>query len=217
MVTPIMAALRAAERPDPAARSFASSSPSTPGYALSTEVRTLKKASRPFTIRLRMARRSRRSRQAAAAPPDRSQRIHFHKRCFSATVALSGQIAAFWGRELTRGPWPGYCAPNVPVARPTRPAPPLARLDTCPLTSKFEVLSFDDAEAALRAPEDAARPRTLVVFAGTDLAFGDRTKALLKDAQAQIERAAGGGQIQGQDRLGARNSRARRRRRRAGC
>ena len=57
------------------------------------------------------------------------------------------------------------------------------------LNAKFEVLSFDDAEAALQAPEDAGRPRTLVVFSGAELALGARAKALLKDAQAQIERA----------------------------
>ncbi|QGM98548.1 leucyl aminopeptidase [Methylocystis parvus] len=58
------------------------------------------------------------------------------------------------------------------------------------LNAKFEVLSFDESEAALRAPEEAGRPRALVIFVGTDLALGDRAKALLKDAKAQIDRAA---------------------------
>lgn len=65
------------------------------------------------------------------------------------------------------------------------------------LNAKFEVLSFDEAEAALRAPEDAGRPRTLVVFAGTDLALGDRAKSILKDAGALIERAAGAAKFKG--------------------
>jgi leucyl aminopeptidase len=65
------------------------------------------------------------------------------------------------------------------------------------LNAKFEVLSFDEAEAALRTPEDAGRPRALVVFAGTDLALGDRAKALLTDAQAQLERAAAAAKFKG--------------------
>jgi leucyl aminopeptidase len=65
------------------------------------------------------------------------------------------------------------------------------------LQAKFEVLSFDEAEAVLHAPEDSARPRTLVVFAGNDLALPARAKALLKDAQAQIDRAAGAAKFKG--------------------
>lgn len=65
------------------------------------------------------------------------------------------------------------------------------------LNAKFDVLSFDEAEAALRAPEDAARPRTLVVFAGADLSLGARAKALLKDALPQIERAAAAAKFKG--------------------
>jgi leucyl aminopeptidase len=65
------------------------------------------------------------------------------------------------------------------------------------LNVKFEVISFDDAEAALGAPEDAARPRTLVIFAGNDLALGERTRATVKDAQPQIERAAGAAKFKG--------------------
>ncbi len=65
------------------------------------------------------------------------------------------------------------------------------------LNAKIEVLSFDEAEAALRAPEDASRPRTLVVFAGTDLALGGRAKAVLTDAQAQFERAAAAAKFKG--------------------
>jgi leucyl aminopeptidase len=65
------------------------------------------------------------------------------------------------------------------------------------LNAKFEVLSFDDAEAALQAPEDAGRARTLVVFVGADLALGARAKALVKDAQGQIERAAAAAKFKG--------------------
>ncbi len=65
------------------------------------------------------------------------------------------------------------------------------------LSAKYEVLSFDAAEAALRTPEEAGRPRTLVVFAGADLALGDRAKALLKDALAQLERAAAAAKFKG--------------------
>jgi leucyl aminopeptidase len=65
------------------------------------------------------------------------------------------------------------------------------------LNVKFEVISFDDAAAALGAPEDAARPRTLVIFAGNDLAMGDRTRGIVKDAQPQIERAAAAAKFKG--------------------
>jgi leucyl aminopeptidase len=65
------------------------------------------------------------------------------------------------------------------------------------LNVKFEVISFDDAEVALGAPEDAARPRTLVIFAGADLAMGDRTKAVVGAAQGQIERAAAAAKFKG--------------------
>ncbi len=65
------------------------------------------------------------------------------------------------------------------------------------LNAKFEVLSFDDAEAALHAPEEACRPRTLVVFAGAELAMGGRAGALLGDARAQIERAAAAAKFKG--------------------
>ncbi|PPD44132.1 MAG: leucyl aminopeptidase, partial [Methylocystis sp.] len=65
------------------------------------------------------------------------------------------------------------------------------------LNAKFEVLSFDEAEAALRAPEDAGRPRNLVVFAGTELALAERAAALLKDAKAQIDRAAAAARFKG--------------------
>jgi leucyl aminopeptidase len=65
------------------------------------------------------------------------------------------------------------------------------------LNAKLEVLSYDEAEAALRAPEDATRPRTLVVFAGTDLAMSNRAKALLDEAQTQIERAAAAAKFKG--------------------
>ncbi len=65
------------------------------------------------------------------------------------------------------------------------------------LNAKLEVLSYDEAEAALRAPEDVSRSRTLVVFAGTDLAMSDRVKELLKEAQAQIGRAAAAAKFKG--------------------
>jgi leucyl aminopeptidase len=65
------------------------------------------------------------------------------------------------------------------------------------LNARFDALSFDDAEALLRHPEEAGRPRALVVFAGPELAMGDRTKALLKDALPQIERAAAAAKFKG--------------------
>ncbi|GLI93098.1 leucyl aminopeptidase [Methylocystis echinoides] len=65
------------------------------------------------------------------------------------------------------------------------------------LNAKFEVISFDDAEAALAAPETEGKPRTLVLFAGSDLAMGARAKALLKDAQSQLERAASAAKFKG--------------------
>ncbi len=55
---------------------------------------------------------------------------------------------------------------------------------------KFEPLSFDDFRSRLAGPEDKASPRTLVVFAGADLAFGETTRALLRDASEQVARAA---------------------------
>ena len=55
---------------------------------------------------------------------------------------------------------------------------------------KFEPLSFDDVKSRLAGPEDKASPRTLVVFAGAELAFGAATKALLAGAADQIARAA---------------------------
>jgi leucyl aminopeptidase len=55
---------------------------------------------------------------------------------------------------------------------------------------KFELLSYDDAKSRLAGPEDRANPRTLVVFAGAELAFGEATKAQLADAGEQIARAA---------------------------
>lgn len=58
------------------------------------------------------------------------------------------------------------------------------------LSMKFDAQPFEEAEAILRHPEDPARPRTLVVFAGGDLALGVRVKALLKEAEGHIARAA---------------------------
>ena len=65
------------------------------------------------------------------------------------------------------------------------------------LNAKFDALSFDDAEALLRHPEEAGRPRALVVFAGAELSMGERAKALLKDAAPQIERAAAAAKFKG--------------------
>ncbi len=58
------------------------------------------------------------------------------------------------------------------------------------LDVKFELLSHDDAKSRLAEPEDKARPRTLVVFAGADLAFGEATGTFLQDARDEIARAA---------------------------
>jgi len=58
------------------------------------------------------------------------------------------------------------------------------------LNCKIEVLSLEDAKARLAAAEDAAAPRALVVFAGKDLAFGQESAALLKEASEQVSRAA---------------------------
>ena len=55
---------------------------------------------------------------------------------------------------------------------------------------KFEPLSFDDVKSRLAGPEDKASPRTLVVFAGAELAFGAAAKGLLAGAADQIARAA---------------------------
>jgi len=65
------------------------------------------------------------------------------------------------------------------------------------LNAKYEVQTFDEAEAQLRAPEAADKPRTLVVFAGSELAMADRVKAMLKDAQPQIARAAAAANFKG--------------------
>lgn len=65
------------------------------------------------------------------------------------------------------------------------------------LNIKYEVISVDDAEALLGAAEDAARPRTLIIFAGNDLAMGERTRAAVKNAQGQIERAAAAAKFKG--------------------
>jgi len=65
------------------------------------------------------------------------------------------------------------------------------------LNAKIEVLSHDEAEARLAAPQDAAKPRALVVFAGQDLAFGARAKAFLGEAEEQISRAAAAAKFKG--------------------
>ncbi len=58
------------------------------------------------------------------------------------------------------------------------------------LDIKFESISFDEAKTRLAAPEESAKPRTLVVYSGAELSFGETTKALLHEASAQISRAA---------------------------
>ena len=58
------------------------------------------------------------------------------------------------------------------------------------LDVKFELLSLADARRRLDTPEDKARPRTLVVFAGADSTFGETTGTLLQNAREEISRAA---------------------------
>ena len=62
---------------------------------------------------------------------------------------------------------------------------------------KLELISFDDAKARIAAPEEPGQPRALVAFAGTDLALGEVAKALLSEAQPQIERAAAAAKFTG--------------------
>jgi len=63
--------------------------------------------------------------------------------------------------------------------------------------AKFELVTFHDAEALLRQPEDPAHPRTLVVFVGRDLAMGEKASALLKEAAAHVSRAAAASKFKG--------------------
>ena len=65
------------------------------------------------------------------------------------------------------------------------------------LNVKFDAVAFDAAGARARAAEEAGRPRTLVVFAGKDLALADAAKALLAGASEQIVRAAAAAKFKG--------------------
>jgi leucyl aminopeptidase len=58
------------------------------------------------------------------------------------------------------------------------------------LEVSVEPASLADVGARLSTPEDAANPRTLIVFAGAALAFSAATKAVLGEAEADIARAA---------------------------
>jgi leucyl aminopeptidase len=60
-----------------------------------------------------------------------------------------------------------------------------------PLEVSIEPTSLADVGALLSKPEEKAKPRTLIVFAGAELAFGSATKALLAESEAEIARAAG--------------------------
>jgi leucyl aminopeptidase len=65
------------------------------------------------------------------------------------------------------------------------------------LNMKFDAVAFDAAAARARAAEEAGRPRTLVVFAGKELAMADAAKALLTGASEQITRAAAAARFKG--------------------
>lgn len=65
------------------------------------------------------------------------------------------------------------------------------------VNARFELQTFHDAEALLRHPEEAAQPRTLVVFVGRDLAMGSSASANLKDAASHISRAAAAAKFKG--------------------
>ncbi len=65
------------------------------------------------------------------------------------------------------------------------------------LSGKYDVQPFDAAEALLREPEEEARPRTLVVFAGKDGKLGARANAILKDAATAIARALAAAKFKG--------------------
>lgn len=65
------------------------------------------------------------------------------------------------------------------------------------LNVKFDAVAFDAAGARARAAEEAGRPRTLVVFAGKELAMADAARALLGGASEQIARAATAAKFKG--------------------
>jgi len=53
-----------------------------------------------------------------------------------------------------------------------------------------ELAPLAEAGARLSVPEDAGKPRTLIVFSGAELAFGVATRSLLGEAESEIKRAA---------------------------
>ncbi|HXY58186.1 MAG TPA: leucyl aminopeptidase [Methylocystis sp.] len=59
------------------------------------------------------------------------------------------------------------------------------------LEVSVELAPIGEAAARVGAPEDQAKPRTLIVFAGAELAFGSATRAVLGEAEAEVKRAAG--------------------------
>ncbi len=65
------------------------------------------------------------------------------------------------------------------------------------LNVKFDAVALDAVAARLGVAEDAGRSRTLVVFAGKDLAIADAAKSLLSGVQEQISRAAGVAKFKG--------------------
>jgi leucyl aminopeptidase len=65
------------------------------------------------------------------------------------------------------------------------------------LNVKFDAVAFDAVAARLGVAEDAGRSRTLVVFAGKDLAMAEAAKSLFSGAQEQISRAAEAAKFKG--------------------
>lgn len=65
------------------------------------------------------------------------------------------------------------------------------------LNAKFDLQRLDDAAELLKKPEDPDQPRTLVVFAGPDLAMADRVKAILKGLEPHLARAAAAARFKG--------------------
>jgi hypothetical protein len=67
------------------------------------------------------------------------------------------------------------------------------------MTSKLavEFVSMKDAGRSSRSKASAASPRTLVVFAGKDVSFGEQTASLLGDAAESIRRAAASANFKG--------------------
>lgn len=65
------------------------------------------------------------------------------------------------------------------------------------LNLKYDAVAYDAVAARVQAPEEAGRPRTLVVFAGKDLLLGDVAKSLLTGVQEQISRAAAAAKFKG--------------------